>query len=137
MRLEKSCGAVVFAKINNEIKFLIEEMNEGHFAFPKGRVENDETELETAKREIKEETGLDVMFLVSFKETTHYYPIDNVEKKVIYFLAEAKCTSDLKVQKDEVREIYFLNYDEASKALTYENDRDVLKEALEYLTSMK
>ncbi len=137
MKKEKSCGAVVFAKINNEIKFLIEEMNEGHFAFPKGHVENDETELETAKREIKEETGLDVMFLVSFKETTHYYPIDNVEKKVIYFLAEAKCISDLKVQKDEVREIYFLNYDEALKALTYENDKDVLREALEYLTSMK
>lgn len=137
MKMEKSCGAVVFAKVNNEIKFLIEEMVEGHFAFPKGKVENNETDIETAKREIKEETGLDVMFLVSFKETTHYYPIKDVEKKVVYFLAEAKCISDLKVQKEEVKEIYFLNYKEALNALTYENDKCVLSEAWEYLNNIK
>ena len=137
MKKEKSCGAVVFTKINNEIKFLIEEMVEGHFAFPKGHVENNESDIETAKREIKEETGLDVMFLSCFKESTHYYPMQDVEKKVIYFLAEANVIGNLKVQKDEVREIYFLNYDEALKALTYENDKDVLREALKYLTSMK
>ena len=56
---EKSCGAVVYKKEEEKIYFLIEEMKAGHYSIPKGHVENNETEIETALREIKEETNLD------------------------------------------------------------------------------
>ena len=61
MTYEKSCGAIVYRKYhgNTEI-LLIKHINSGHWSFPKGHVENDETEPETAIREIKEETGLDI-----------------------------------------------------------------------------
>ena len=137
MTKEKSCGAVVFTKLNGEIKYLIEEMLQGHFALPKGHVEAGETELETASREIKEETNLDVTFLTSFKETTSYSPAKNVCKDVIYFLAEANCPSTLKKQPEEVEELYWLNFDEAYERLTYNNDKSILENANEYLTSMK
>lgn len=134
---EKSCGAVVFTKMNNEIKYVIEEMTEGHFALPKGHVENNETELETAQREIKEETNIDVTFLSSFRESTSYSPRENVIKDVIYFLAEAKCINDLKCQKSEVKEVYLLNFEEACQLLTYASDKNILTKANEYLTNMK
>jgi 8-oxo-dGTP pyrophosphatase MutT (NUDIX family) len=137
MTKEKSCGAVVFTKMNNEIKFIIEEMNLGHFALPKGHVELNENEIDTARREIKEETNLDVTFLSSFREVSSYSPKKNVVKDVVYFLAEAKCINDLKRQESEVHELFLLNFDEADRVLTYDSDRLILKHANDYLTNMK
>ena len=137
MTKEKSCGAVVFTKMNNEIKFIIEKMNLGHFALPKGHVESDENEIDTARREIKEETNLDVTFLTSFREVSSYSPKKNVVKDVVYFLAEAKCINDLRRQESEVHELFLLNFDEADRILTYDSDRLILKHANDYLTNMK
>ena len=60
MVFEKSCGAIVFTLENGEIKYLLVEEMSGCHSFPKGHVENNETEEETALREIKEETNLEV-----------------------------------------------------------------------------
>ena len=58
---EKSCGAIVYRKYhgNTEI-LLIKHINSGHWSFPKGHVEAGESEAETARREIKEETNFSV-----------------------------------------------------------------------------
>lgn len=56
MNIEISCGAVVFTKINGEIKYLLIQNLEGIYGFPKGHVEKEEKEKETALREIYEET---------------------------------------------------------------------------------
>ena len=37
---EKSCGCIIF---NDEKKVLLVHMNHGHWSFPKGHVENDES----------------------------------------------------------------------------------------------
>ena len=61
MVLEKSCGAIVYTIENGEIKYLIVEEASGSHSFPKGHMENEETEEETALREIREETNLEKM----------------------------------------------------------------------------
>ena len=60
---EKSCGAIVYRKYhgNTEI-LLIKHINSGHWSFPKGHVERGETEVQTAHREILEETNIDTIF---------------------------------------------------------------------------
>ena len=58
MKKEKSCGAIVYREKDGVEILLIKHKNGGHWAFPKGHVENKETEEETALREIREETGL-------------------------------------------------------------------------------
>lgn len=68
MMHEKSCGAIVYRKSHGNIEILlIKHVNSGHWSFPKGHVEGTETEVETAKREIKEETAIDVLIDPTFR----------------------------------------------------------------------
>ena len=88
---EKSCGAIVYRKYhgNTEI-LLIKHINSGHWSFPKGHVEGNETEEETAKREIMEETGIDVNLDTTFREIVSYSPRKDTQKIVVYFIGKAR-----------------------------------------------
>lgn len=136
MEKEKSCGAIVFRRLKNNIEVLIiKHKNGGHWSFPKGHVEGDETELETARREIKEETGIDVSFVTGFRESVTYSPKAGVVKDVIYFLAEA-LNSDFIRQEEEISQIRWINLTVAEKYLTYNNDKGLLFSARTALKRM-
>jgi len=66
MNWEYSCGAVVFTRENGHILFAVVQELSGAYSFPKGHMESNETEMETARREILEETGLSPIFLPDF-----------------------------------------------------------------------
>ena len=68
--MEKSCGIVLFYSDEFLIIQHSTESNElkGHWDFPKGHVEENETELETASRELKEETGIEDFRLGQFSD---------------------------------------------------------------------
>lgn len=129
MIFEKSCGAIVYRKFhgNTEI-LLIKHVNSGHWSFPKGHVEGDETEVETALREIKEETGIDVIIDPSFRETVSYYPRKDTQKSVVYFVAKAK-NFDFVPQEEEISQIKWVDIGHASTVLTYENDKTIVNKA--------
>ena len=130
---EKSCGAIVYRKYhgNTEI-LLIKHLNSGHWSFPKGHVEGDETEEQTAMREIKEETGIDVILDNTFRETVTYSPKKDTQKIVVYFIAKAKNT-DYTPQADEIAEIRWVEIDRANQVLAYENDKSIVNKAKRFL----
>ena len=89
MKKEISCGAVIARQTENGREILlIRHVNGGHWAFPKGHMEGNETESETALREIREETGLTVTLDTGFRAVVTYSPKPDVMKDVIYFAAE-------------------------------------------------
>ena len=139
MANEKSCGAIVFEYENDIRKYLILRgtgIYEGYYSFPKGHMEEGETEQETAIREVKEETGLDVTLYDDFRTFDEHALAregrPNDKKINVYFLAEFH---DQKIiaQKSEVSEIVLLKYKEAMKCLQYEESKRELTEAEEYL----
>ena len=132
MQKEKSCGAVVYRKAGAETLFLLERMVQGHTSLPKGHVEGDETEEETARREIREETGLEVELCTAFRRQITYAPRPGVTKDVVFFLAEA-LPGEAVNQECEVSGIEWLPFEEALAELTYDSDRDVLTGAKEWL----
>ena len=126
---EKSCGAIVYRRFHGNIEILlIKHVNSGHWSFPKGQVEGDETELETARREIKEETGLDVILDQTFRETVSYSPRRDTQKIVVYFLALAR-NYDFVPQEEEIAEIRWVDIIRAARMLTYENDKTIVNKA--------
>ena len=133
MKYEKSCGAVIMRRNrDNNIEVLLVSMkNGGHFSFPKGHVEGNETETETATREILEETKLEVTILEGFRMVTGYSPKDGVFKDVVYFAATPK-TEEIKKQKEEILDIGWFPAYEALGIITYENDKKILKSAISF-----
>lgn len=87
MRREKSCGAVIFREEAGGREYLVLHSTQGHTTLCKGHVEGDETEHETAVREIMEETGLRVDFVDGFRADIAYSPRPGVDKDVVFFLA--------------------------------------------------
>ena len=132
MRKEKSCGAVIYKYIDNELFILLLKHNLGHWSFAKGHVEDGETEHETAIREIKEETNLDVTINSDFRYVITYSPYEGVIKDVVYFLATTN-SDNIKAQQSEISEIKWFKYEDAISMITYEDGRKVLMKAIEYL----
>lgn len=132
MKKEKSCGAVTFYFRDNVIYYLIEHMALGHYSLPKGHVEGSETEIETAEREIKEETNLEVTIDNNFRQVITYSPYEGIIKDVVFFVAEIK-SGNIINQLSEVSDINFLPYKEAMNILTYDTDKEVLAKADVYL----
>ena len=128
--MEKSCGFVLF---NSDEFLLIQHPtksngDEGHWDFPKGHVEGNETELETAKRELIEETGIaEFRIFNGFRHRIEYnFSKDNriVSKEVIFFLAESNI-KDVKLSSEHQNFIW-LNFILAYSKLTYTNAKEVL-----------
>lgn len=129
VKYEKSCGAIVFRKFhgNTEI-LLVKHIGGGHWSFPKGHVENDETEVDTAIREIKEETGLDVIVDTTFRKIVTYSPKRDTQKDVVYFVAKAK-NYDFSPQEEEISEIRWVELSRAVQMLSYDNDKQLVMQA--------
>lgn len=135
MRHEKSCGAVIFRRINGTWHVLLIQHEKGnHIAFPKGHVEQGETEAQTAEREIREETGLRVHVDTGFRAENTYMVRSDTEKCVVYFIAVAD-DQPLTAQRGEVREVRWEPVREAPDKLTYARDGAIMKDAFSYLCS--
>lgn len=132
MKLEKSCGAVIFRGDAAHRRYLTLHSTQGHWTLCKGHVEGGETEHETAVREIREETGLAVDFVDGFRKVITYSPRPGRMKDVVFFLARAG-EGELVCQPEEVAQAAFLPFDEALARLTHLSDREVLAAADTFL----
>lgn len=132
MEHEKSCGAIIIREQDKKTQVLLVKHNAGHWAFAKGHVEGNETEEQTALREIKEETSLDVELDTNFRTSVRYSPMENVEKEVVYFLAYKKSGEETP-QLEEISQMKWLNLEDATKQVTYERDEEILQKVREYL----
>lgn len=129
MKHEKSCGALIFHEDGEQsLLLLIKHRNGGHWSFPKGHVEAGETEVETALREISEETGLQVDLISDFRESVSYSPKGGITKEVIYFLAYSDHTT-LHLQEEEVGQGIWVDVPRALTLVTYDNDRQLIQRA--------
>ena len=132
MKKEKSCGAVIVRRGQGGWAYLVRHSTQGHWTLCKGHMEPGETEHDTARREIREETGLAVDFLGDFREVITYSPVPGVEKDVVFFLARSDGGVPV-CQPEEVAEIRFVPYEEALSLLTHASDRQTLARACEAL----
>ncbi len=132
---ETSSGAILYNIENETIIFLLLHYFQGHWDFPKGNKEKGESDIDTALREVTEETGInDVTFLEGFKKEIFYkYKRNNhlISKKVVYFLA--KSNSIDVVLSSEHLDFVWEPYEDALRKITYKNSKEILSEGYKFL----
>jgi bis(5'-nucleosidyl)-tetraphosphatase len=133
MKFEKSCGAVVYKYIGDTKEYLIVRSKAfGHWGFPKGHIEVGESEEETAKREVLEETGLYITLCEGFRTSIEYSPMKGISKEVVIFIGKS-LDRDVNIQQEEIQDYKWLNYSKTIELLTFDNDKKVLFKVKEFI----
>ena len=134
---ERSWGAVVYEtsdKAEGGRRFLLVKLASGnHWDHPKGHPESLEDPREAARREIREEGGVDVRFVDGFLSTAEWILPDGRPKEVGYFLAERAGNAPTGGPEGEILDREWLTYTEARERLSYDTGRRVLDEAVDFL----
>ena len=131
---ERSAGAVVYRETGKGRLYLLLQ-NAGRWDFPKGGVEKGESELQTAVREVEEESGItDLSFIPGFRKVIEYFyrrEGKNIHKQVVYLLAS---TGDGSVKISfEHQGFGWFPYHEALLKASYDNSKKTLTEAEQYV----
>jgi len=99
------------------------------WTFPKGKRDGNETDSETAMREVEEETGLRGQLGRDLGEV-RYRDSRGRDKVVRYWIMEPDDPrAPTNVPNREVDELRWYGVEEAARLLTYEHDRDLLERA--------
>ncbi|HZK71553.1 MAG TPA: NUDIX domain-containing protein [Clostridia bacterium] len=133
MNFDKSCGVVIYRRIGGNLEFLsVSNRNDGHWGFPKGHVEKNESEEETAIREVNEETGLQVDLINEFRVSVEYLIKQATMKEVVFFLAKVEDQA-VHIQLSELKDYKWASYQFTKQILDYESSKDVLDKAYEFI----
>lgn len=139
MKQEQSAGIITFTDNSAHKRvFLLLEHQDGHWDLPKGKIENGETLQETALRELQEEAGISATFIPGFEQTIHYI-FSNKENQLVtktatFFLGQANANSI--TLSHEHADFKWLPLEEAVKLVTYENARQLLELAEQFLNKL-
>ena len=134
MRFEYSAGIIIYENQEGEIRLLFLIKDNGEYDIPKGHIEKGETSLIAAKRETKEETGLEVEPIPYFKRKIHYFFYDKkekVSKDLTYFIAKAE-SNEVKISYEHKGYVW-LTPDEGLEKIKFKDTREMIRIASDYI----
>jgi 8-oxo-dGTP pyrophosphatase MutT (NUDIX family) len=141
VKTERSAGTIIFCGNPPEFLILKNTVKKTFWSFPKGKIEEDETEQQAAVRETKEETNLDANLLPGFRyEQKWFYHLkgENIFKRAIFFLGEIpeeeKKNARISHEHEEMR---WLPFEEAIKIVKIKDNLEMLKAANEFILNFR
>lgn len=140
MKIQVSAGIIVYYKPNGQPEYLLLQYTAGHWDLAKGKLEPGETNMQAALRELQEETGISKIEMnEGFEESLKYvfkdYTGQPVEKTVHFFVGQVH-KKEVAILSREHKGYIWLPYDEAVQKLTYQNAKDVLIKANEFIKKL-
>lgn len=139
---DKSIGIIVFLFKDEQIYFLLIRHSGGHWAFPKGHPDKHETEIQTARRELLEETGIKELELISdkilledrYKFSGHKGEL--IHKTVYYYIAEVK-NDFVKVDGEEISAYKWCTLEESFAFLVHSETIILINKAYKFIYEFK
>lgn len=131
-----SAGTIPFNRREGKLQYLvIRKRSGGSWDFPIGkRMEADASPRETAIREAREETGIDVRLTEGFEYLSHYSTRYGANHSDTVFMFLGECQSKLTSSStEETDSSVWLYLDDALRRLTFPNSKDALLKAHVFL----
>jgi ADP-ribose pyrophosphatase YjhB (NUDIX family) len=138
---ERSYGVVPFRRTEQGWEVLLVKHQVGHWGFPKGHAEGVERPIDSALRELREETGVERCQLISEEPIVSRFTFrrddDWHAKRISYFVGIVPADEPLVPQQAEIAELAWFAVTEAPRVLTNRNIRKVLTKAYEVVSNGK
>ena len=126
----RAAGALLWREIAaGEIEIaLVHRPRYDDWSLPKGKIDENETALACAYREVSEETGIKARFTRQLGAVE--YEDNGAQKRVKYWVAQALGASDF-VANEEVDQLRWLNPTDSIELATHQSDKEVIERFLE------
>lgn len=121
----RAAGGIVWRKTKHSVEVvLVHRPRYDDWSFPKGKTEAGETDEQTARREVAEETGLDCRLGEELPHVT--YRDNKGRSKIVRYWVMTVRGGEFK-PNDEVDRIAWMSVERAARKLTYGHDAGVLE----------
>ena len=126
----RAAGALLWREIAaGEIEIaLVHRPRYDDWSLPKGKIDENETALACAYREVSEETGIKARFTRQLGAVE--YEDNGAQKRVKYWVAQALGASDF-VANEEVDQLRWLNPTDSIELATHQSDKEMIERFLE------
>ncbi len=127
-------GVIIFYRFPNKIKYLLLKHRQGHWAFCKGHKKTGEAKIDTAIRELREETRITKITLlrksILVRESYIMKNGNGVKKLKIndYFIAESKKRKVI-IDGEEIINYRWCSFNAALSQITFSQSKIALKKA--------
>ncbi len=136
---DHSYGIIPVFKKDNELFFLLVRSSKtGNWFFPKGHREGNETDIAAAERELQEETGLSEVLIKESPKYVNEYSFEREGKKyhrTLTFFVGITSSQTVIPQPSEIRDCQWFPFEQALATISFDDARDMFKEAFEYIKS--
>ncbi len=140
-KTDSSFGIIIYKIENGIMEYLFLKRSGGWLDFPKGHMEDKETEIQAALRETREETGVELHD--TDLDPEYEYILDyvftfngvKIFKKVKMFLAKISSKTLIKVSNEHTGYVW-LDYDNSYNNLKFQNQKNMLKNVNAHLNSV-
>ena len=138
MKREFSAGGVVIRRFRGRPFAAVVKVREGVLALPKGHPDQGESMAEAARREVREEAGVEAELVEKIGDIRYWYSRggDRVLKVVSFFLFRYRSGS-VRDHDHEVEGARWIPLEEAPERLAYRGEREMAAAALSKLGSRR
>lgn len=127
MKKEVSSGAILYTKENGQRYYVLIMEANGSYGLPKGHKRYNETLVECALREIKEETGIVASINEKYKRAIQYKMPNGNSKEVTYYLAKYE-NQELKPEDSNILGAKKYDLETAISLIKFKQIKDILLE---------
>jgi len=132
---EYSAGGVVVRRFHGRPFLAVVQVRDGVLALPKGHPDGGESAVDAARREVREEAGLEAEPVEKVGDIRYWYSRDGERvMKIVSFFLFRYLSGSVRDHDDEVESAEWIPLEEAPERLAYGGERKIAEAALSSLS---